>query len=62
MIILVLIMLGSASEEFLIMVQERAEKGHTWQWVGETQVTNNHIALPSTLQDGTDVFFWEIKE
>ena len=62
MIVIAILMFAMANEDFLNMVQERTDKGHTWHYVGRTQVDDKWIALPATEQDGTDVFYWEIKE
>ena len=49
--------------EFFEMVEERQNKGHTWHWVGRTEVDDNYIALPAVEErTGTKVFYWEIKE
>ena len=57
-----LALIAEGEKEFLEMVQERADKGHTWHYVGRTEVNEKWIALPATEQDGTDVFYWEIKK
>ena len=48
--------------EFFEMVEERQALGHSWHYVGRTEVTDNYIALPAVEQDETKVFYWEIKE
>ena len=60
--LLMLLVIVEGEKEFFEMVQERADKGHTWHYVGRTEVNEKWIALPATEQDGTDVFYWEIKK
>ena len=48
--------------EFFEMVEERQNKGHSWQYVGRTEVSDDYIALPAVEHDDTEVFYWEIKE
>ena len=49
--------------EFFEMVEERQVKGHTWHWVGRTEVDDNYIALPAVEErTGKKVFYWEIKD
>ena len=46
--------------EFFEMVEERQAQGHSWYWVGRTEVTDNFIALP--VGEDPQVFYWEIKD
>ena len=47
--------------EFFEMVEERQAKGHEWQWVGRTEVTDDYIALPAVEErTGKKLFYWEI--
>ena len=48
--------------EFFEMVEERQNKGHSWHYVGRTEVSSDYIALPAVEHDDTEVFYWEIKE
>jgi hypothetical protein len=48
--------------EYFEMVEERVTQGHSWHWVGRTEVTDKYIALPAVDQDDTEVFYWEIKQ
>ncbi len=62
MIWMVFIALFAADNaEFLEMVEERQNAGHTWQYVGRTEVTDKYIALPAVEErTGKEVFYWEI--
>ena len=54
---------AAVNTEFFEMVEERHNKGHTWYYVGRTEVNNNYIALPTVEQlTGKKVFYWEIKQ
>lgn len=59
--VLFVALFASANAEFFEMVEERQAQGHTWHYVGRTEVTTE-IALPAVEQDGTKVYYWEIKE
>jgi len=48
--------------EFFEMVEERQALGHSWHYVGRTEVDDNYIALPAVEHDETEVFYWEIKQ
>tara|TARA_R110000772_G_scaffold53748_1_gene122853 strand:- start:122 stop:277 length:156 start_codon:yes stop_codon:yes gene_type:complete len=48
------------NEEVIEMVEERQAQGHSWHYVGRTEVTTE-IALPAVENDGTKVYYWEIK-
>ena len=53
---------AAGNAEFFEMVEERQAQGHSWHWVGRTEVTDDYIALPAVEHDETKVFYWEIKE
>lgn len=61
MILIAILMFAVANQDFLEMVEERQEQGHSWHYVGRTEVTTE-IALPAVEEDGTEVYYWEIKE
>jgi len=60
--ILILVLFFEDNKEYFEMVEERQAQGHSWHYVGRTEVTDNYIALPAVEQDETKVFYWEIKE
>ena len=63
MILAVFIAFLGGNTEFFEMVEERQAQGHTWHYVGRTEVDNNYIALPAVDQrTGKKVFYWEIKQ
>jgi len=50
---------AAGNKDFFEMVEERQAKGHSWHFVGRTEVTDDYIALPAGENPG--VFYWEIK-
>ena len=60
--LLMLALIAEGEKEFFEMVDERQAKGHSWHYVGRTEVTDKYIAFGAKEQDtGKEVFYWEIK-
>ena len=62
MAVLFLMIFFAGNAEFFEMVDERVTLGHSWHYVGRTEVTDDYIALPAVEHDETRVFYWEIKQ
>lgn len=60
--ILILILFFEDNKEYFEMVEQRQALGHSWHYVGRTEVTDDYIALPAVEDDETRVFYWEIKQ
>jgi hypothetical protein len=61
MFALFIALFAADNAEYFEMVEERQAQGHTWHYVGRTVVTDE-IALPAVEEDGTRVYYWEIKD
>ena len=63
MAVLFLMIFFAGNAEFFEMVEERTALGHSWHYVGRTEVNDNYIALPAVEErTGKKVFYWEIKQ
>ena len=60
MMLMAILLFAIVNEEVIEMVEERQAQGHSWHYVGRTEVTTE-IALPAVENDGTKVYYWEIK-
>ena len=63
MAVLFLMIFFTGNAEYFEMVEERTALGHSWHYVGRTEVNDNYIALPAVEErTGKKVFYWEIKQ